>query len=55
LGVARLFIFVEGADDKRFFERIVKPEIVKKFSPVQIIEYSHMPQKKCRSFCEALK
>lgn len=55
MGVARLFIFVEGADDKRFFERIVKPEIVKKFSPVQIIEYSHMPQKKVSQFLRSIE
>ncbi len=55
MGVARLFIFGEGADDKRFFERIVKPEIGKKFSPVQIIEYSHMPQKKVSQFLRSIE
>lgn len=42
----RLFIWVEGPDDVRFFERIIKPRFGDKYDFVQIIPYATMKGKK---------
>jgi hypothetical protein len=36
----RLFIFLEGSDDERFFTRIVVPNIVSRYRSVEIILYA---------------
>ena len=41
-----LFIFVEGKDDKEFFERIIKPKLNIKYDTIQIVEYSNLSDKK---------
>lgn len=40
MGYKRLFIFVEGNDDKRFFNRIIKPIFEKKYDWVEVIQYA---------------
>jgi len=42
----RLFIFVEGEDDIRFFGRIVKPLFVSRYDAVEIIPYAGLKRQK---------
>jgi hypothetical protein len=35
-----LFIWIEGADDRRFFEAIIKPKLKSKYIDIRLIEYS---------------
>jgi hypothetical protein len=45
----RLFIFVEGGDDQRFFSRIVVPFLESRYASVEIITYACMKSVKvCR-------
>ena len=45
----RLFIFVEGNDDERFFSRIVKPLFAEEYASVEIIMFACMKSEKvCR-------
>jgi len=38
----RLFIFVEGNDDERFFSRIIRPLLIDRYASVEIIMYACM-------------
>ena len=46
----RLYVFVEGTDDERFFERIVKPRLESNYDHIDIIQYAQDTDKKLRSF-----
>lgn len=35
-----LYAFVEGGDDERFFNRVIKPELLKKHSKVRVFKYA---------------
>lgn len=50
-----LFIFVEGPDDKRFFNRIIQPVLKNRCSQIRIIEYATLPKKKVAGFLKAVK
>ncbi len=50
-----LYIMVEGPDDKRFFERIVEPQIGRHFRSVSIVQYSGWPPKKRKQFLNAVQ
>lgn len=50
-----LFIFVEGNDDERFFERIIKPELEKKYTTVRFYKYGEVPYKKRSNFLRSIK
>lgn len=39
-----LFIWIEGADDRRFFEAIIKPKLKSKYIDIRLIEYSRKNQ-----------
>ena len=41
----RLSIFVEGAIEKLFFDRILRPELENKYNYIEIIEYSQKERK----------
>jgi serine kinase of HPr protein (carbohydrate metabolism regulator) len=41
-----LFILLEGDDDERFFEKIVKPFLQKRYSAIKIWKYSQQKQEK---------
>jgi hypothetical protein len=49
-----LYVFVEGDDDKRFFENILKPILSKIFSSIPI-EYSGLTQKKVNEFIKSIQ
>jgi len=49
----QLFIFVEGVDDERFFEAILKPKFEDKYDLVKFVRYAKM--KKLKVSSEVLK
>ncbi|MDI3543049.1 MAG: hypothetical protein PWP57_652 [Candidatus Atribacteria bacterium] len=55
MGCKRLFIFVEGEDDERFFEKIVEPELRKIYNSVGIIHYATLKKKKIENFLKSIK
>ena len=46
----RLYVFVEGPDDVRFFERIVKPRLEEEYDHIDIVPYAEETHRKLRSF-----
>lgn len=48
----RLIIFVEGPDDQRFFEKIIKPKLEPK--KVEIRSYANLKKSKLKSFVHSL-
>ena len=46
----RLYVFVEGTDDVRFFERIIKLGLEEAYDHIDIVEYAQETRKKQRSF-----
>lgn len=50
----RLFIFVEGADDLRFFSRIVSPLFADRYESVEIISYASMKSEKVCRFIQGI-
>ncbi|KLO21555.1 hypothetical protein [Marinitoga sp. 1155] len=42
----QLYIFVEGEDDKRFFDNIIKLELSGKYDSINIIRYAKMKKEK---------
>ena len=48
-----LFIFVEGPDDRRFFDDIVVARLAKTFQDVRVIEYAGMTKEKLRRLIQA--
>ena len=50
----RLYIFVEGEDDVRFFGRIMKPLFVSRYDSVEIIQYACIRRVKINNFLKSL-
>lgn len=50
-----LFIFVEGPDDSRFFNRVIQPALKNRCSQIRIIEYATLPKKKVAGFLKTIK
>ena len=55
MGYKRLYIFVEGADDARFFGDAVKPKFEEKYNWVEIISYANMKKEKVKNFLKSIK
>jgi len=55
VGYKRLFIWVEGDDDERFFKKIIKPRLQKKYNSVEVICYADMKKKKVSSFFNSIR
>ncbi|HHT9139403.1 MAG TPA: hypothetical protein ACFYEA_02580 [Candidatus Tripitaka californicus] len=51
----RLFIWVEGPDDVRFFDGIVKPVFERKYGLVKVIEYSKLKRERIDNFLKSIK
>lgn len=51
----RLYIWVEGNDDLRFFTRVVKPRLQDKYQDIRIRKYMKMKKKKVNYFLESIK
>jgi len=50
-----LFIWVEGGDDIRFFDRIIKPVLEKKYSLVEVRSYATLKREKVDNFLKSIK
>lgn len=50
-----MFIWIEGGDDRRFFDRIIKPILNKKYDWVEVIEYTHLKKEKISSYLKSIK
>jgi len=51
----RLFVFVEGFDDVKFFEAVLKPHFDNKYDSLQIIKYAGMKIDKRINFLSGIK
>lgn len=54
MGYTRLFIWVEGSDDVRFFERIMKPRLEKKYDLVTVVKYAQLNKKKHKDYLASI-
>ena len=50
-----LYIFVEGNDDERFFQKIIKPKFENKKKIVKIIKYSQKKKKNINNYIKSIK
>ena len=50
-----LFIWVEGDDDERFFNKVLVPKFLRKYSGVKIIKYATMKREKVYNFIKSIK
>ncbi len=50
----RLFILIEGSDDGRFFDRIVRPIFEGKYDGVNIVEYAQTTPRVTRTFINSI-
>ncbi len=48
----QLYILVEGPQDERFFEKIIKPLLQKKYDYVKIIKYAGLTKKTIKKYIE---
>lgn len=55
MGYKGLFIWVEGEDDARFFENIMKPQLQKEYIFVKMIRYATMKREKINNFLKSIK
>jgi len=51
----KLYIFVEGDDDNRFFDRIVKSLLKNSYSEIEIHEYSQKTKEYINAFLESIR
>jgi len=50
-----LFIWVEGDDDKRFFDKILLLKFQEKYDTVKVIKYAEMKRGKVDNFIKSIK
>ena len=55
MGYRKMFIWVEGNDDVRFFDKIIKPKLRGKYNLVEIIHYAHWKEEKVDNFLKSIK
>jgi len=55
MAINALYIFVEGDDDKRFFEKIVTPFFKGKYNPVKVWKYAQQKKEKVSNFLKSIK
>jgi len=55
MGYKRLFIFVEGEDDRKFFDKIILPKIQRKYNFVRTIRYATLKKEKIVNFLKSIK
>ena len=51
----KLYIFVEGNDDQRFFEKIIKPKFKDKYDDVYITKYKQEKKEKVENLIKSIK
>jgi len=55
MSYSRLFIWVEGQDDIRFFETVLKSKFKEKYDWVEVRPYANMKKEKLNSFIKSIK
>ncbi len=55
MGYRRLFIWVEGEDDERFFKNILEPKLQKKYDWVETRRYVTLKKEKINNFLKSIK
>ena len=50
----RLFIFLEGDDDERFFDRVIKPMHKKNYDSIYLWQYSQQKKQKVNGFLQSI-
>jgi len=55
MGYKRLFIWVEGEDDRRFFEKIMVPKLQRKYNFVKTRRYAALKKEKIDNFLKSIK
>jgi len=55
MGYRRLYIWVEGEDDERFFKKIMEPKLQKKYDFVETRCYAAMKKEKIDNFLKSIK
>jgi hypothetical protein len=51
----RLYIWAEGIDDERFFEKIIEPKLQEQYDYIKIVRYSNMKGEKVKDFLKSIK
>jgi len=52
---SRLFIWVEGEDDERFFKNVLKPKLQTKYDSVEIRKYATLKKEKIDNFIKSIE
>ncbi len=50
----RLFLWVEGDDDLRFFDQIIKPAFERKYDWVEVRSYAHLKKEKVDNYLKSI-
>ncbi len=53
--LSKLYIFVEGNDDERFFKHVIVPLMYKKYNDVEIFKYAQWKKEKVNNFINSIK
>ncbi len=51
----KLFIFVEGDDDVRFFDTVIKPKLATRYNSVDVSPYTRLKKKRIANFLKSIK
>ena len=51
----KLYVWVEGDDDERFFNEVIKSKFIKKYNSVEIVRYAHLKREKIDNFLKSIK
>lgn len=51
----KIYIFVEGNDDERFFKKLISPVLKKSYDDIEIIQYAQMKKEKVGLFLLSVK
>jgi hypothetical protein len=54
-GYRRLFIWVEGSDDERFFRSIVVPRLAERYDDIRLTRYAGLTSDKVSSFLSSIR
>lgn len=55
MAYSQLFLFVEGDDDERFFQRVIVPLFRKRYDEVRIIRYAILKKEKLDNFVRSVQ
>lgn len=55
MGYKRLFIWVEGEDDVRFCDKIIKPKLQENYNLVEVRPYAALKKEKVNNFLKSIK